>query len=195
KFLLSGGDKAMVSMQGGHFVPVPFTELLDPKTGRARVRLVDIHSDRYAIARRYMIRLRRDDFDDAALLGKIAATIKMGPEELRRQFEYLVEKEPPPLKLATQERSRACTKSSTRSWPFSIPTDRRMKPSSMPSLRRVSGGTEACVMIAGCSIRLSTPPSDSATVNSRSALRKVRAAGSPPLITQVSIPPKPVICL
>ena len=101
KFLLSGGDKAMVSMQGGHFVPVPFTELLDPKTGRARVRLVDIHSDRYAIARRYMIRLRRDDFDDAALLGKIAATIKMGPEELRRQFEYLVEKEPPPLKLAT----------------------------------------------------------------------------------------------
>ena len=48
-----------------------------------------------------MIRLRRDDFDDAALLGKIAATIKMGPEELRRQFEYLVEKEPPPLKLAT----------------------------------------------------------------------------------------------
>ena len=38
KFLLSGGDKAMVSMQGGHFVPVPFTELLDPKTGRARVR-------------------------------------------------------------------------------------------------------------------------------------------------------------
>ncbi len=101
KFLLSGGDKAMVSMQGGHFVPVPFMELLDPKTGRARVRLVDIHSDRYAIARRYMIRLRRDDFDDAALLGKIAATIKMGPEELRRQFEYLVEKEPPPLKLAT----------------------------------------------------------------------------------------------
>jgi 6-phosphofructokinase 1 len=97
KYLLSGGDKAMVSMQGGRFVPVPFHQLIDPRTGRARVRLVDVHSDRYAIARRYMIRLRRDDFEDAELLGRIAATIKLTPEELRRQFEYLVESEPPPL--------------------------------------------------------------------------------------------------
>ncbi len=101
KYLLSGGDKAMVSMQGGRFVPVPFQELIDPKTGRARVRLVDIHSDRYAIARRYMIRLRRDDFEDAELVEKMAATIKMTPQELRKHFEYLVESEPPPLDFAT----------------------------------------------------------------------------------------------
>jgi 6-phosphofructokinase 1 len=84
-------------MQGGHFVPVPFAQLLDAGTGRARVRLVDLQSPRYAIARRYMIRLRRDDFEDVELLGRIAATIKLTPEELRRQFEYLVESEPPPL--------------------------------------------------------------------------------------------------
>ncbi len=101
KYLLSGGDKAMVSMQGGRFVPVPFQELIDPKTGRARVRLVDIHSDRYAIARRYMIRLRRDDFEDAEMVEKMAATIKMTPQELRKHFEYLVESEPPPLDFAT----------------------------------------------------------------------------------------------
>src|SRR5213075_2578375 len=53
KYLLDGGHDVMVSMQGGQFVPVPFAELLDPKTGRAKVRLVDIHSARYAIARRY----------------------------------------------------------------------------------------------------------------------------------------------
>ena len=44
----------------------------------------------------------------------------------------------------------------------SMPTDRRTSPSSMPSLGRSSGGSDACVMIAGCSIRLSTPPSVSA---------------------------------
>ena len=66
KYLLSGGNAAMVSMQGGHFVPMPFATLLDGDTGRTRVRLVDIHSTRYAIARRYMIRLRRDDFEDPA---------------------------------------------------------------------------------------------------------------------------------
>ncbi len=45
-----------------------------------------------------------------------------------------------------------------------MPTDSRMKPSVMPSLARFSGGTDAWVMIAGCSINDSTPPSDSARV-------------------------------
>ena len=45
KYLLSGGNAAMVSMQGGHFVPIPFPELLDPKTGKAKIRLVDIALD------------------------------------------------------------------------------------------------------------------------------------------------------
>ena len=90
----------MVSMQGGHFVPLPFSELLDPKTGRARVRLVDIHSTRYAIARRYMIRLRRDDFDDPYELARFAATASLTLQQFREQFAYLVESEPPPLVIA-----------------------------------------------------------------------------------------------
>src|SRR5438876_1137606 len=52
KFLLSGGSGAMVSMQAGEFVPVPFKNMLDPKTGRTKTRLVDIDSTRYHIARR-----------------------------------------------------------------------------------------------------------------------------------------------
>jgi len=84
-------------MQGGHFVPIPFSALIDRETGRARLRLVDTHSTRYAIARRYMIRLRRDDFEDPHELAKFAATAGLSLEEFRRQFEYLVEDEPPPL--------------------------------------------------------------------------------------------------
>ncbi|MFQ5665173.1 MAG: diphosphate--fructose-6-phosphate 1-phosphotransferase [Candidatus Binatia bacterium] len=97
KYLLSGGDAVMVSMQGGHFVPIPFTQLVDPRTGRAKVRLVDIHSTRYAIARRYMIRLRRDDFEDPSTLARFAETAGVSVEEFRRQFEYLTETELPPL--------------------------------------------------------------------------------------------------
>jgi 6-phosphofructokinase len=99
KYLIEGGDAVMVSMQGGHFVPVPFRDLLDPKTGRAKVRLVDIHSARYAIARRYMIRLRRDDFEDEAELAKFAKVAGLSVKEFRRQFEYLVDSEPPPLTI------------------------------------------------------------------------------------------------
>jgi 6-phosphofructokinase len=99
KYLIEGGDAVMVSLQGGQFVPVPFAKLLDPKTGRAKIRLVDIHSARYAIARRYMIRLRRDDFEQPGEIAKFAATAGISAEEFRRQFEHLIDTEPPPLAI------------------------------------------------------------------------------------------------
>ena len=100
KYLLSGGNAAMISMQGGHFVPVPFHEMIDPETGKTKIRMVDIHSTRYAIARRYMIRLRRDDFEDPHELAKFAATAELTLTEIRRHFAGLVEAELPALVLA-----------------------------------------------------------------------------------------------
>jgi len=99
KYLISGGDEAMVSMQGGRFVPIPFSRMLDTQTGRARVRLVDIRSTRYAIARRYMIRIRRDDFDDPHELAKFAATCGLTLQEFKERFETLIADEPPQLQL------------------------------------------------------------------------------------------------
>jgi hypothetical protein len=46
-----------------------------------------------------MIRLRRDDFNDPHELAKFAATAGLSLQEFRREFEYLVHYEPPPLHL------------------------------------------------------------------------------------------------
>jgi 6-phosphofructokinase 1 len=97
KYLLAGGNAGMISIQGGHFVPIPFNQMMDPDTGRTRLRLVDVASTRYAIARRYMIRLRRDDFEDPHELAKMAATARVSLQDFRKEFEYLIESEPPPL--------------------------------------------------------------------------------------------------
>jgi 6-phosphofructokinase 1 len=97
KYLLSGGNAAMISMQAGNFVPVPFRDLIDPVTGRAKIRMVDVRSTRYAIARRYMIRLRRDDFEEPLRLAKIAETAGMSVADFRNEFEYLTESELPPI--------------------------------------------------------------------------------------------------
>jgi len=97
KYLLAGGNAAMISMQGGHFIPIPFSEMIDGQTGRTKVRMVDISSTRYAIARRYMIRLRRDDLEDPKEVAVLAATAHLSEQEFRGQFEYLVAHEPPPL--------------------------------------------------------------------------------------------------
>jgi 6-phosphofructokinase 1 len=99
KYLLAGGDGVMISMQGGQFVPIPFEQLLDAESGRARVRLVDVRSTRYAIARRYMIRLRRDDFEDPHELAKFAATAGLSLQEFRDRFGYLIDGEPPALAI------------------------------------------------------------------------------------------------
>jgi 6-phosphofructokinase len=97
KFLLEGGSGVMVTIQQGKFKPIKFAEMLDPDTGRTRVRMVDIDTEYYKIARRYMLRLRRDDFADAAEVQKYAKIAKTTPEQFRQQLEYLVKDEPPPL--------------------------------------------------------------------------------------------------
>ncbi|MEK7864048.1 MAG: 6-phosphofructokinase, partial [Chloroflexota bacterium] len=99
KYLVEGGSGAMVTLQQGYFKPVKFEEMMDPATGRTRVRMVDIQSARYRIARRYMLRLRRDDFEHPAELAKFAGVAKISVDEFRKTFEYLIADEPPPLHL------------------------------------------------------------------------------------------------
>ena len=101
--LLHGGNSVMICMQGGRFVPIPFDRLLDPETGRTRVRLVNVNSAGYAIARQYMIRLNRADFEDEHELAKIAACAGMSIATFRTEFQHLVEKEPPPFNFESGE--------------------------------------------------------------------------------------------
>jgi ATP-dependent phosphofructokinase / diphosphate-dependent phosphofructokinase len=97
KYLIEGGSGAMVTVQEGKFKPIRFEDMLDPETGRTRVRLVDTETEYYKIARRYMLRLRRDDFADAVEINRYAAVTNLKPDEFRAQFEYLVNAEAPPL--------------------------------------------------------------------------------------------------
>jgi ATP-dependent phosphofructokinase / diphosphate-dependent phosphofructokinase len=90
-YLLAGEGSSMISIQGGRFVPIPFDNMIDPDTGRTRVRSVDVSSTRYAIARRYMIRLRKEDFDDPHDVAKLAATARLGLDAFREQFTYLTD--------------------------------------------------------------------------------------------------------
>jgi len=99
KYLLDGGTDAMVTIQQGKFKPIKFADMLDPETGRTRVRLVDVDTEYYKIARRYMLRLRKDDFEDPAEIQKYASVAKTSPENFKAQLEYLVKNEPPPLEF------------------------------------------------------------------------------------------------
>lgn len=92
RFILSGGTHAMVTMENGQFVPVPLIEMMDPKTGRTKVRLVDVGSDRYRIARTYMIRLCAQDLQSPAV-ERFQSTFGLDAERMRGEFADVVDAE------------------------------------------------------------------------------------------------------
>ena len=85
RFLAEGGSGAMVTVQDGKLVPIPFGTMRTQE-GRTRVRNVDITSDGYRVAREYMLRLEPDDFKDEAWVEKLADAGGTTAEELRRRF-------------------------------------------------------------------------------------------------------------
>ncbi|MBV9440901.1 MAG: 6-phosphofructokinase, partial [Candidatus Eremiobacteraeota bacterium] len=70
--LMGGGSGALIALAGGRIVPVTLAEMLDPESGRIRARLVDVTTESYHVARKYMIRLEESDFSEPRL-SRIAA--------------------------------------------------------------------------------------------------------------------------
>lgn len=93
QFILNGGSGAMISIQNGRFVPLFFNDILDPVTKRTKVRMVDPSSESFYIARRYMLRLNKADFEDPHELAKLAATAHISIDNFRDRFYYLIEKD------------------------------------------------------------------------------------------------------
>ncbi|MBI2889195.1 MAG: 6-phosphofructokinase [Nitrospirae bacterium] len=86
KFIHESGAGAMIAVTGGKTVPIPFREMVDEGTGRSRLRLVDLRSDGYEVAQRYMIRLRREDFEDPAELKRLAQAARMSTEAFIERY-------------------------------------------------------------------------------------------------------------
>ncbi len=84
--ILEGGSSCMITRQAGKIVAMPFTDLMDAKTGRTRVRLVDMRSESYAVARQYMIRLGPTDLADPLWLQTLADAGKTTAADLRARF-------------------------------------------------------------------------------------------------------------
>lgn len=88
RYLLRGGTGAMITFEEGHLRPIPFVELLDYKTGKVKIRKVDITSENYEVGRKYMIRLEKEDFDEGRSRA-LAEVVKMSEEQFRERFFYV----------------------------------------------------------------------------------------------------------
>ena len=85
RFLLKGGTGSMIVCYEGNIKPVPFVEMIDYATGKIKTRRVNIDTENYEVARKYMIRLEQEDFSGEQL-EKLARTANMQPEDFKLRF-------------------------------------------------------------------------------------------------------------
>jgi 6-phosphofructokinase 1 len=85
RYLLRGGSGALIALCGGRVTPMTLADLQDPLTGRVRVRMVDINTESYEVARSYMIRLEPADLAEPRL-SELAALTTLEPAAFRAAF-------------------------------------------------------------------------------------------------------------
>jgi 6-phosphofructokinase 1 len=86
RFLLEGGTDAMVTLQADTFVPIPFGDLIDARTGRFRVRLVDVASEAYQMLAAYMLRLTRADLANPEQVRALARAGALDEATMVKRF-------------------------------------------------------------------------------------------------------------
>lgn len=91
RLLLDGASEVMVTIQGGSLVPVPFRAILDPATGRVRLRDVDVGSEAHPTLSACMIRLKIEDFEDPERRRTLARAANLDEAEFLRRLRYLVD--------------------------------------------------------------------------------------------------------
>jgi len=84
--LLDGHYNVLITRQAEKIVPVPFADLMDAKTGKTRVRDVDIATGWFRAARALQTRVEAGDLDDAKRLEAIAKAAKLSPAEAKKRY-------------------------------------------------------------------------------------------------------------
>ena len=76
----------MITREGNGIHPVPLGDILDRETGRTRVRLLDITSPSYTMARALQVRLEAQDLEDPRAIGMLEETTGRGIGELQERW-------------------------------------------------------------------------------------------------------------
>ena len=79
-------DGGLIYLEGEQLKVMPFDDMLDPATGRTRVRMVNTRSQYYQVARQYMTRIRAGDLRDDALVARMAALARTDAAGIRARF-------------------------------------------------------------------------------------------------------------
>ena len=84
--LLAGTANVMITRQDQGIVALPFDEILDPKTGKTRVRMLDVAGASFTTALSLQTRLLPADLDQDGMAKQIAHASQLDADALRARF-------------------------------------------------------------------------------------------------------------
>lgn len=90
KFLSSEAAEqygAIISFVDGRMIPIRFADMIDPRTQRMKPRKVNVDSESFLCAKRFMVRLEPGDMKDPERLTGLAGFTNLSPEAFRSRFE------------------------------------------------------------------------------------------------------------
>lgn len=90
KYLLDGGSGALISISNGRMSPLKFESLQNKKTGATNIRYVDINTESFEVAQKYMIKLSQNDIDDPKLLRELAKLSGMKKNDFLEYFKEVI---------------------------------------------------------------------------------------------------------
>jgi hypothetical protein len=67
-------------------IPIYFNEIIDPVLNQPRIRYVDIKTESYEVAQKYMIKLSQEDLTDSKKLRALARAANMKPGDFKAYF-------------------------------------------------------------------------------------------------------------
>ena len=77
---------AIISFVDGKMIPLKFEDMIDPRTQRMRPRKVNVDSESFLCAKRYMVRLEPADMTDEGRLKALAGLTNLSPEAFKDRF-------------------------------------------------------------------------------------------------------------
>jgi 6-phosphofructokinase len=91
KFLLSDNNIhcAVITLRGEKIEPIDINEFIE--NNKVKVRYVDLKGEVYESAYHYMIRLKKEDFENEEFLLKLCDVAKMEKEEFIKNFKWTTE--------------------------------------------------------------------------------------------------------
>ncbi len=91
KYLLDGGSGAMISITNGRMNPLKFNTLQNKKTGATKIRYVDINTESFEVAQKYMIKLTQKDINDPKKLKGLAKLSNMSESDFIEYYREVIE--------------------------------------------------------------------------------------------------------